>query len=1539
MVPIDLVNLVLFCCGSSPFEVCEEAQLVGGPIVQFWQSFHGSAQLARYLLLLDDETSSNSADPSRPGRAPAQNSNAEVFADEITSSSSHNFRSLVLELLLPKLDDFSLLVDATPPSGARQGNETSVKLSIERMRSFLACLISSTILLPCLQTQESRIATEMSTLLDGLWDKCCDMFLSSPDDDELFELMLSSISPYLPSLDTTRMERFCSRNTHLLRLCVKLSELIRGQTAFRALGQHSDDSKVDDEFESQSRSAGRSSNVPFSRQQIQSSMSASSHFETSKMKIHLLSEYSKHTDQIGLIPEVIMDDLLSLENGKFLLMGNFVRELLRSDLNNAANYAKDIVEQVGDVLRQAKFSTCDTALCMCLDILTCIAPSWSMRVGDSDLISLCVDLYNYLVKSAWPSNLLSTEAQLLLTALLYRLIEIHSRFWQDKKAKVDEPRVTLLDLLSQGGMRIKFYIGLRFTEYFDLYAVKEHEKIFTNVIEHLPSDPEAMEGIALRVFVLANLGSNCPTLLRRCVFHIAEVPGQIEGSEKYAAHCMRTIATARSLKSPRELLPLFAPQLFYTWLDQDSIETIPYVVFDFTCLDEFLAQIQTEAAALMIMRGQEQAFIDLAARLQMAPEQMIEQGFSKVLAYSVGFDMASKSSKGEAMIKKILGRNKFYEYMNQSFADIIAHFFALCYQEDLVETAWAKEASLTYAADIMLSIKERSHSQTTLPHGQQPYFKGSHLVHQLAYLAGHTQHDLPTLWTPPLVASVARTLLNTIHPALGPHHALSVVRKIRLLVCLAGPQAANMYPLEMLLRSIRPFISDPECADDALGISQWLIANGVAHLAQAPSFLAGYALSTLASLRMFLESSQSSESQESQFKTTIDKANQFHTWFVRFLKEYESAVFKSETQAQAFRAITTSASNIRSSGNSQKDTHESRLLLEILKDAEQDDQLLNDSARDLALQMLCGDFKIPRANRHDILESDTDACIHGPMVWKSCRAVDSSKDYLTWAGRVVGRSFAASGKVPNDVLKEALLSTYQKMAKDGDSIHGLMRLLANLTMSDNSAQAGLAESAVRQIVSLAASTEDHDLIADCNQGLPETLFKSSSWSHYSAPPTDCIELIRTEHDVLDPDRIHAPSWARSLSIHLSTSPKVHAILKGLSPILDTVNGFAEQALPYIVHLVLHGELDSQRAVKRSLSGAVTAWLRSESPDATANLRLLLNVVLYLRSRSFPEEISIMNRSRWLDVDHSLAAEAATRCGMFKVALMFAEQALSEPTRTSRRSSAMRNIEDSSELLLKIFESIDDPDAYYGLEQPASLSNVLARLEYEKEGGKSLAFRGAQYDSHLRMRSLGSGHDGQSLVEILSGLGLAGLSDSLLQTNQRHDDSDASLNTTFATARRLEKWNLPAPPALENHAAISYRVYQSIYKAVEAGPAVEAIREGLASTMKRLVAKGFKASDLRQHLGTLAALTELDDVLGVADFGELKQLLAGFEARSKWMMSGRQVVCLHNIPTYANSLTDMMMSVKFCPTGRHPSVYSARRILSAPRKLLRLKPDW
>lgn len=1492
MHPTDLMNLLLSCCGLSALEVARRNYPVGGPLSHFWSSFDSTLNMTRYLLLLQDD---NTSKPERISVVHPHNVDREVFTDEVTSSSSHNFRSLVLELLYPKLDDFCQVLGPASQSSTRRGAEGLAQLSTERLRSFLACLVSSTVMLPYLQNIETRIATDIDTVLDDLWERCIQMTLETSEKMEALQVVLLSVAPYIPSFETTRIERFCHKHTRLARLCSKLSNLIH-DIHTRQISDQDPSAMEVDAFELQNSQALPSTNVQFPRQKIAMDMSTEAFLEATKMRLHLFAQYSRKPDSIGLVPDLVVDNMLSLADENFLLCGDFLQELLKSDFGNVINYAADIIEQIGGILKQHSFSTCEAVWCICIDILSSLAPIWSMDGGDRDLISPFIDLYNFLTKTAWPTNILSTQAQVSLVSLLYRLMEINSQLHLDESAKVYSPQQSLLSILSDGRMVLKFYIGSRATEFFELHAVNEHDQMFMQILGTLPADPDNIEGIAIRISVLACLACGCPTLLRRCVYHMLEVPGKIADSAEYAAHGMKIVASARSLSSPKELFRLFAPQLLYTWLEQDLIEDIPYRVFDFATLDELLAYAETEAAAILMMRSHESrqahAFDNFVVRLQSTPERVIKNGFSKILAYSIGyaFDGGDASGKAEARVRTTLGKEAFYSCIYDNFVDIIGHFFDVADQEDLVENSWRKDESLAYAANTMEAIKKCGHSATNLPLNQQPCFRAKRLPRQIMHLVQKTRYDVQTLWTPAVVASVARRLLNTIHPALGPHHALSVVRKIRILISLAGPFATCMYPLEMLLRSMMPFISDPECADDALGICQWLITNGASHLVKVPSFLAGYALSMLASLRMFLESSQFSTTQESQFKSTISKAQQFHTWFVRRLEEYDSRFFKSDKQREAFKAIILSASSIRSSGNSEKQTPESKLLLEILKDAEQEDRLLNDSARDLALRMLCGDFRAPDSRGNDILESDEDACIHGPMVWKSCQAIDSSDEYFTWAGRVVGRAFAASGNVPHDVLRESLLSTYLKTALlRGDSVHGLLRLLSNLTMSDDSSHAGFAESAVRMVVSLAAAHENQDLMTDCRLSMPETLYESSNWSPFLTPPSDQGTHGFIDNVIFEHQAIELPSWAKRLALILTASIKENVTLSSLSSILAHVDGFAEKSLPYIVHSVLLEEFNSQKVVKRNLSAAAKEWLRSTSSEATDNIKLLMNVVLYLRSRPYPGEASINDRARWLDLENSITAEAAARCGMFRVALMFAELAMSEPSRTSRRSSTSRENDDPSDLLLTIFENIDDPDAYYGLERTASLSNVLARLEYENEGPKGLAFRGAQYDSHLRNRDLDSERDGQSLVKILSGLGLAGLSDSLLQTQQHHDNSSVSLDSTFTTARRLEKWNLPAPPALENPTATSYRAYQSIYKAIEVKSARTAIRDGLASTMRRLVRKNLKGSELRQHLATLAGFSEMDDIIGVSDSSELERTFIDFEARSKWMMSARYVV--------------------------------------------------
>ncbi|RFU73429.1 serine threonine- kinase tel1 [Trichoderma arundinaceum] len=1136
-----------------------------------------------------------------------------------------------------------------------------------------------------------------------------------------------------------------------------------------------------------------------------------------------------------------------------------------SDLVITGEAALDIVERLGKIVGNPEYQSCEVAQSTCIEVIDGLSNIWLQ--DNQNLADMVGDLYTHFIKVGFPSNIISPKTQMSLARLLFTLLRINP----------------------EGAMKVKCFIAERIADIFELYILMLHDEVFVDVLDSLPTDPDNNAGIAFRLLVLSKIACSWPTLLRRCTYHIFETPGKIPQSTDYAKRCLADISIVLNLKSPTELFRLFSRQLLYTWLEVNTVESIPFAIFGYATLGDLLKSAQGEAIGLAVMRDQETTGAEIARLIGMSETQLIQQNFATAMSYGLLYAATFGSQekiKGEDRIKKKLGAEPFIESIYVHFIDIVALLFDLIDQEDSIEKVFLKQTHLKYAGENLEAIKAIAHSPATLPPNQQPMFKAKYVFNELVRLCQSTEFQFHDLWTPAVVVAIARKLFNTVHPALGSLHACSVLRKVRILVCLAGPVALESYCLEMLLSSIRGFIVDSECADDALGISQYLLSRGKVYLAQVPSFLAGYSLSALASLRVFLESSQSSTTQVSQFKATMSKAQKFHEWFGQYLSDYTSPRFESQSQNDLFESITLSAAHIRSSGNAEKNTSESKLLLDILNDEISDSQLLNESSRQLALGLLCGDFTIPTHIRNDVVESDRHAINHASAVWKSCGAQNLSEHYLAWAGRVVGRSFLASGTIPEDILRESQLDQYEKIAPGPHgSEMGLLHLLQGLTMNPNSVTAGLAEATLRTAISRAVVEDDAPLVTAGQRSLSESLFSASQWGPYRTPPSEAAPNGLSEDDQFSwTEGITSQSWLPRLSAYLAQSVPSSILLSVLSPVLLKVKGFAEKAFPFIVHLVLYFQLEQQQGAKKSLSGAIKQWIGSTEQTAKDNIKLLLNTILYLRTQEYPKESSIADRLHWLDTDYALAASSATCCGMHKTALLFAEIAASETSRASRRSSVAKEA-DINETLLAIFENIDDPDAYYGLPEDASLSNVLARLEYEQEGTKSLAFRGAQYDSHMRMRQNASESDAHALVKALGTLGFAGLSHSLMQTQQNLGSTPSSTESTFHTARRLEIWNLPVPSGSDHYAVVTYKAYQSMHQATGLSAIQKAIYDGFARTMKSVVSNNHNATALRSRLGALAALSELDEILNISDVAELEGLMSQFQERSQWMKSG------------------------------------------------------
>lgn len=1476
--PIDFVNLLRACCGAAPLRSGRCIAVTGSAYCEAWKAQQEISKFSKYLLLLGSETDL------QKDVCCKHLASTETAIQASDFSSLFASKKLLLELLYPKFEELTELCS----SWSKRPDEGGSQVSNEKFRSLLSSCIIGAMLLPEISHLDSSQSASIDANIMDLAERGAAIALSSVESHVVVEEMLRQLRPCIPDLCQNDIGAIHQENDGLLRLITMLSATLSNHRAVRDSGNSHDAMDIDDEFESQSsRGHNVSVTIAVPRGINQVLLRPNCFYLDTVCRLRFLELLQRDSSQLGLLPDLFVDELVAYSDDELLSCHAALTDLFNSDMVISPDSALNIIQRLGSIVGKTEYRCCETALTTCIDVIHGLSAIWLNDTGE--LANSVGDLYNHFVKSCLSSNFFSPKALNSMSALLFTLLKQNSGY--GTSLGLDSCRTSLLFILSTGPMRVKWFVSQKIADLFELYILMLHDEVFVDVLGSLPADPDYRTGIAFRLLVLSNLAKRWATLLRRCTYHIFETPGKVTSISEHARYCIRDISNSLGLKSPKNLFGLFSRQLLYTWMDTDSIAELPFSIFGFDSLTSLLDTAQADAIGLCTMRGQDGTRATIASEVGKTEVALLQDNFSTAIAYSTVYTATFGSStkeKGEDRIKKKMGSKLFVESIYTNFVDIVASYFDVMDQEDSIDKVFAKSADLAYAADNYREIVKISQSTAKLPPNQQPMFRAKYVINELARLCHGTEFQFEELWTPALVVSITRKLFNTVHPALGPLHACSVLRKVRILISLAAPVALESYCLEMLLTSVRSFIVDSECADDALGISQYLLSKGATHLKQVPSFLAGYALSVLASLRVFLESSQSSTTQESQFKATMSKARAFHDWFASYLENYTSQSFKSETQMHLFKSITVSAANIRASGNAEKSSYESKLLLDILRDGSGEDQLLNEPSRQLALGLLCGDFAVPEQIEDDIIEQDADAIQYASAVWKSCDTQRLSRRYLSWAGRVLGRAFAASGEIPSGIIPETNLAQYAKIAPGPNgSEMGLLNLLQDLTANPDTLTAGLAESVLRAAVSQATIQEDEPLLIACQRSLSEHLFLTSQWALYRSPPSEHVQ-IRPHRD--EPSvwatAIESKDWLKDLSVLLVNAVPDSILLCTLSPIFAEVDGFAAKAFPFLVHLVLLFQLEQQQVVKRSLSSSLKVWLQSDEPAAQRNVALLLNMVLYLRTQEYPKEASIADRMHWLDVDYAMAAAAASRCGMHKTALLFAELTASETTRQSRRSSTARE-PDINRTLLTVFENIDDPDAYYGLPEEASLSSVLSRVTYENEGSKSLAFRGAQYDSHIRLRHPSRTTDGQALVGALSMLGLSGLSHSFLQTQQSGGNDTRSIENTFQAARRLEIWNLPAPTDSRHHAVTTYRAYQTMHNATEAMSVRESVHDGFCRTIQNLTGSSRPSvSELRPQLSALAALSELDELLHIADGGELGNVLTKFKARGNWMRSGR-----------------------------------------------------
>lgn len=1508
--PIDILNMLRAVLDLPAMKTSARIHAPGGHIRQAWLRHVDMEDTLRFILLLGDA-------PTKTSQCARCTPKASIYSGKQSAESpshGHATKRLVLDLLAPKIEAIRSEWEGQNSYNGAQMSTDVIKSSVSACVT--ACLVSA--LVEDAVTPSPR-ATDIGAALEAIATAISTTTSDSTESKSRIEAMLYAVQQYLPSANSGEIQHLYRSAKLLAALFNTLSNGTRTSSLQESNSFHQEDPMdIDDGFDSQLSHQLNKRTAAFERKELALKLSSTTFIQSTTARLQYTSSFEDEADDTLSVPQSFVDYISELSPTNLLASQATIIEVLHSDQTLDANSAEKILTASAALL-SAQLSMCEVTLSLCIDILEGLVPHW-VDQSDTEIADMAEQLYVWFIETVATQRRPSPRTQHHLSELLYAVLHqspLHGEVLPGAKpAATPSARTAIFDILPLTPMVTKFSIARALPEIFSLFVLNNHLPILQDLLKKLPIDPENMEEIAFRLFVLSRLAARWPTLLRTCAYYMLEVSGEVESATPHATLCIRDVSAALKLKNGKELFQLFSSQFLFTWFTTHSFDSLAWRTFGYLNLNELLSDSREEITALMIMRNRDEEVEVLAEELGIPMKDLVKEAFTKVISYSVAHDIAvpptssagEKYITGEARVRKLL-KDDFYALISVHFTDIIAMFLKSMDHEHDLERHFLKDTALNLgvAAEALKIMKSTCHPDDakSLTPNQQPNFKAKCLVKEIVHICSRTQCELQGLWTEAMVVCIARSLLDGMSDAIGSLHNCSVLRKLRVLVALSGQTALQGYCIEMLLMSLRPLFMDHHCADDAIGIAQYLFEKGISYLQTVPSFIAGIALAILGSIRVLRCEKPSSTTQQSQFIETMNKIERFHAWFCSYLRKYDSSILKPNKDAHLiFNVIIDQAIKLTPAGGpADVGTTDGELLLSILRDKRGNCGILSRPSREMALSLVYKDFQAPTSFRTDNFGGDERSAKYASTLWDICKHESANEKISTWAATIFGRAFAASGYIEPSLLQETGLNDIKNIIELDPRIKvtshiAILNLVKTLTVVDYQGTSGHAERALRRIVtSISASGDEKaDEWPACVAALPQKLLDASQWDSYEPPPSDMLASgAPVPQDPFGQAALTRHDWLESLSVHLAQSVPDDPILYPLQQLLLHAPGFAQKCFPFILHIVLLQQKEEENeTTKRHFSAALRYWLGDEDSAIFERQKLLLNAILYLRTQPIPREKSVADRTQWLDLDFKQAAAAAIRCKMYKTALLLTEISASSSSDTSsfksitRKCSGIAPLDDHS-ILFDIYKNVDDPDIFYGLQQRSDLKTLSTRLEFERNGMKTLMFKGAEYDTHLRRGLPSSTSEQHSLINALGMLSLDGLSHNMLQTQQVSVMDEEVMSSMYQTARKLEQWDLPIPDAAvgagDDNITI-YRTFQSLSNVIDRAGAKTAVNEGLSATMGKLLSVRSGARPVHGSLQALAVLMEIGEVVSTNKSEEFEEMLGRFEGRSKWMGTGR-----------------------------------------------------
>ncbi|RPA80738.1 hypothetical protein BJ508DRAFT_415211 [Ascobolus immersus RN42] len=1482
----DLLDFLLTACGlHAPMPDSYSRQAVFGEIGQAIVRMARVRKLQEYLLL-EDEHKDFLADTSEDEDTDlgAWNTQAEAKLLDFFARTSTTIR-----------DKWRTLV-----SGQQHG------VSPEMTRNAVTFLTVGAGVLSIARKREeaTKIAKTFNSFASDIKD-----FIRAPECGQSADAALDAIIPVIPSVSSMLAGSHPLEDLYFGHFGACITYLADGLSHKEELEEQAANGSPDGESMDIDEGMGeirtRSDKVEGTLSEREELQLASSFVQHRTASLTLLAIFSRIANSVSSLSQEslladIADILIGLPTERLLFSRSVILDFFTAGPEMPEKAATRLIEHIGEnLLQDYQYDRFEPVLIFCANMISSLAQKWAAIGANEEFQFYCEPFYEFLIRINLENRQASYSSRIATANLLQKILTVRYDYTMASDSAPKSARTYLVELLSDRDIRVKAHVSECLPCLFDLVTVNSHFKVYEDISEFLPKDNDVPEDMAIRLHVLSKLRSESLLTRKSLVFHMFETA--LGEALPYASRGLTNVARTLGLESPSELLELYSGQIIYTWLNSNFVlDAIPYEVAGYRSLRRLYRKNSSEIFAQLLSRRTLEETNEFCDKVGKKFSDLARESFAKSMAYGLAEAAMRpvekrKDKNVETLLRERFGEDDFNELLVSHQAAIVAELLNHMEQDGTSDKALAKLESYKDALEVVTQITSISYSASTFTDSLKPAWKSKGILSALEYLLrtlGYRKQQ--HFWTPHMLVYIIRTLLDSINAALGRVHTIGVIRNIRLVVALAGSTAHSGYPLEMIVHGLRPYIFDSLCAEDTVGIIQYLLSQGKEHVSLRPAFMAGTLISVLSTLKAFMSSSQESSVEESQFQSSQTSAHSFWKWLESFVRDYKSPKLSGEKN-ELLREIAQLALSFKPPGNAKLGSKEGRLLLLLIRDENSDEPLLDEVSQGMAFRLLAKGFERPHSYKDDMLLKDEDSIKFSRVILRICKKFSLGKNFLLWAGRVLGRAFASSGEVYPEWTQESFFKDREGLPISKGSINiptsaAILDILCGLLQSDDKKVVSLAEETLIEVISAeAAYVGDSGVQNNTYTLLPRDVYTGLFWKTLpegtEAAEVEALSLEKAaDFGKLSPDK-----WMQQFAIAVVSNTPQDPLVKRLTKVLQNVEGLAEKLLPYIIHMFLI-DVDSNEAGeedRKELSAIVKDCVAKCTPATSQHVSILLKTVIYLRSqkRSCAERTAL-ERDDWLDLDYLDLSKAATVCGMYKTALLFAEIHHSKSIAPMKRRESVYFQEVPSELLLEIYRNTSEPDAFYGVKRQFSFGSVMDEFEYEGNGWKSLAFRSANLESSLQLSSAVGRGNAVGLVNAANTLGFAGLSMLMLKDEGIGAATKEHQDKVFRSAWELGHWDLPCPPTAQSEPAIVYRALQAVnvnrdirdVASIFDKPFYDVMKDALQGPNTKI------GVDLSTKMRTLAILAESEEVLVSKTEKDVEEARERQENRCAWMLS-------------------------------------------------------